>query len=138
MSDHIYETRHEIPAVDDFIRLRDISGLGPRSREAVEKGLPNSLCAVTIYYNQKAVGMGRLVGDGGCACEVVDVAVDTEHQGKGLGKRIMAEIMDYISAHIPESAYVSMIADIPADSLYEKFGFKSTAPASIGMYYRVP
>jgi len=133
-----YDIKHEIPTVEDFIHLREISGLGPRSREAVEKGLPNTLFAVTIYHQGHAVGMGRLVGDGACACEVVDVAVDPAHQKKGLGQRIMTDIMTHIATHIPASAYISLIADIPADTLYAKFGFEPTAPASIGMYYRVP
>ncbi|MHA6765334.1 hypothetical protein [Streptacidiphilus sp. PAMC 29251] len=34
----------------------------------------------------------------------------------------------------PAGAYVSLIADGEAGFLYEKFGFRQTAPASVGMY----
>ncbi|UFH50599.1 GNAT family N-acetyltransferase [Pseudomonas sp. KNUC1026] len=66
----------------------------------------------------------------------MDIAVLPDHQGKGLGKRIMAEILKYIDAQVPESGYVSLIADGPAQHLYAQFGFTQTAPHSVGMAYR--
>jgi hypothetical protein len=34
----------------------------------------------------------------------------------------------------PKGAYVSLIADGDAQFLYEKFGFRPTAPAAVGMF----
>ncbi|MDN0085028.1 hypothetical protein QU487_20175 [Crenobacter sp. SG2305] len=34
---------------------------------------------------------------------------------------------------MPETGYVSLIADGPAHALYAQFGFVPTAPASVGM-----
>jgi ribosomal protein S18 acetylase RimI-like enzyme len=81
--------------------------------------------------------MGRIVGDGGTSYQVVDVAVRPEHQGRGLGKRIMAVLMEYLS-QVPEGAHVSMLADGPAKHLYAQFGFAETAPASVGMAWQRP
>ena len=104
-----------------------------------EKGaaiaLPNSLFAVTLYENERLVGMGRVIGDGGCFFQVVDIAVHPDCQGKGLGKTIMNEIMAYLN-QVPDKAYVSLIADHPADHLYQKYGFQYTLPRSQGMYWR--
>jgi predicted GNAT family N-acyltransferase len=58
------------------------------------------------------------------------------HQGKGLGKLIMREIMAYVAREVPDSGYVSLIADGKAHALYAQFGFVSTAPASIGMAWQ--
>lgn len=58
--------------------------------------------------------MGRLIGDGGCFSGA-DIAVHRDHQGRGLGKMIMASIMDYVEIELPSSAYVSLIADVPAN-----------------------
>jgi len=63
----------------------------------------------------------------------VDIAVLPEHQGKGLGKLIMREISAYLAKSVPETGYVSLIADGPAKDLYAQFGFVETAPASVGM-----
>ena len=78
-----------------------------------------------------------MVGDGGCNFEVVDIAVHPDHQQQGLGARLMKAIMGYIEEHAPASAYVSLIADNHSPALYTKFGFKPTAPVSIGMAFQV-
>ena len=41
--------------------------------------------------------------------------------------------MQRVSEIAPAEAYVSLIADGEAHRLYEQFGFRPTAPASIGM-----
>lgn len=79
--------------------------------------------------------MGRIVGDGGTAFQIVDICVCPAHQGRGLGKRIMAALTEELERRAPATAYVSLIADGPARFLYEKFGFVDTARHdSIGMY----
>lgn len=121
------------PSVDDFLRLRKVSGLSEKTRLAAERGLPNSWFAVTIQHEGQTVGMGRVVGDGGTAFQITDMAVEPAHQGKGLGKQIMAALVAHIHAEAPETAYISLIADGDAQHLYAKFGFEPVMPASIGM-----
>jgi len=129
--------RRRTPAVDSYLRLREDCGLSARSREAAERGLPNSLFAVTLYgENDFAIGMGRVVGDGGCNFEVVDIAVDPAHQGSGLGRLVMEEISAWLDANVPPGSYVCLIADTPW--LYEKFGFEYCAPKLHGMQRRKP
>jgi GNAT superfamily N-acetyltransferase len=81
--------------------------------------------------------MGRVIGDGGTAFQIVDIAVLPEHQKRGLGKRIVSALVDWLHANAPKSAYVSLIADGPAKDLYAQYGFEPTAPASIGMAFRI-
>ena len=114
-----------------------MAGLSPFSEAAAEKGLQGTVFSVLVLHAGSAIGMGRLIGDGGCFFQVVDIAVDPAHQGKGLGKAIMTALMDHVTNEFPASAYVSLIADVPANRLYEKFGFRETAPRSLGMAYRV-
>ena len=128
-----YTTRLAIPAVATYQQLRIAAGLSAQTAEAAAKGLPNSLFAVQVLLGDDVVGMGRIIGDDGCFYQVVDIAVLPAHQGKGLGKLIMREIMRYIDSEVPPSAYVSLIADGQAQDLYAQFGFRHTAPASVGM-----
>ena len=128
-----YTTRLAIPAIATYQLLRVAAGMSAKSTEAAAKGLPNSLFAVQVLHGDEVVGMGRIIGDGGCFFQVTDIAVLPAHQGKGLGKRIMREIMQFIETAVPESAYVSLIADGQAQDLYAQFGFRHTAPASVGM-----
>ncbi|MNJ67709.1 Acetyltransferase (GNAT) family protein [compost metagenome] len=66
--------------------------------------------------------------------QIVDIAVSPEFQGRGLGRTIMQELIDYLDREAPPRTYVSLIADVPADQLYVKFGFQYTQPRSQGMY----
>lgn len=122
-----YEVTASLPSVDDYCRLRHITGLSPRSRAAAERGLPNSLFAVVVRSGPETVGMGRVVGDGGCNYEVVDIAVDPAHQGHGLGKMIMDRISAFLAEEVPDSGFVSLLADGESHHLYAKYGFRFTA-----------
>jgi GNAT superfamily N-acetyltransferase len=128
-----YRIRRAIPSAADYRRLREEAGLSPKTLEAAERGLPNTIFAVQVLAGDEVVGMGRLIGDGGCFYQVVDIAVLPQHQGRGLGKTIMGEIASFIEREVPESGYVSLLADGKAYRLYQQFGFVLTAPASVGM-----
>ncbi|MUV03402.1 GNAT family N-acetyltransferase [Flavobacterium rakeshii] len=120
-----------------YTELRVKCGLSAKSLQAAKTGLSNSLHCVMLVHNDQVIGMGRIIGDGGCFCQVVDICVDPNYQGKGLGRLIMANLTDFINNHLPDSCYVSLIADGDASYLYEKFGFKDTMPASKGMFLKV-
>ncbi|MCS6233978.1 GNAT family N-acetyltransferase [Shewanella baltica] len=128
----MYQVLEDVASANDFIRLRQISGLSSRPLAGAIKALPRSLYGVQIKLADQTVGMGRVVGDGALNFEIVDIAVDPEHQGKGLGRLIMQHIMAYLDSEAFEGAYITLMADVP--ELYEKFGFKFSSPASEGMY----
>lgn len=137
MAENDYAITTDIPAVADYLRLRSVAGLSAFSEQAAATGLQGTVFSVVVRHEEIAIGMGRLIGDGGCFFQIVDIAVDPRHQGKGLGKAIMSRLMAYVNGSLPSSAYVSLIADVPANRLYEQYGFKETAPVSLGMAYRV-
>ncbi len=130
--DSDYTSQLEIPSIHDYLRLRSNAGLTARSVAAAEAGLPNTVVGVTIKLGEQVVGMGRAVGDG-LFYQIVDIAVEPAHQGKGLGKLIMTRLMDELHRNALNEIYVSLIADGRASDLYAQYGFKPTAPASIGM-----
>ncbi len=129
---------HETPPVAAYRALRLAAGLSDKSPAAAERGLAASLFAVQLIADGALIGMGRVIGDGGCFFQVVDIAVEPGRQGQGFGKAIMREIMAWLSQNVPPTGYVSLIADGPAKDLYAQFGFRPTAPASIGMAWRPP
>lgn len=123
----------ETPSQSDFRRLRLAAGLSGKTEEAAARGLPNTIFAVVAYSAGRAIGMGRVIGDGGTAFQITDIAVEPEFQGRGIGKAIVSRLVEQLKQTAPKSAYVSLIADGDAAHLYAKYGFKPTAPASIGM-----
>lgn len=133
-----------LPTPQVYHDLRKLAGMTPPPLEAVPKALENSFVAILAYETkdmldsltagpeQSPVAMGRLVGDKSLFLILVDVAVHPDHQRRGLGKRIMQALIDYVDAHAPQ-AYISLVAEPAAQRLYPQYGFKDVQP-SIGMY----
>ncbi|EKO3583926.1 GNAT family N-acetyltransferase [Vibrio metschnikovii] len=121
----------KVPSPKEFCDMRVKAGLSPKSLKAATIALPNSLYGISIRNGDELIAMGRVVGDGACNFEVVDVAVDPSYQGRGLGRKVMEYIDSYLSSVALDGSYVSMIADKPA--FYEKLGYKLVSPSSEGM-----
>ncbi len=133
-----YILKKQVPSVRDYINIRLEAGLSRKSEEAARIGLSNSLFSVIAFQGDQPVGIGRVIGDGGCFFEVTDIAVIPAHQKKGVGDMIMRAIMEYLQAHAPKTAYVSLMADHGTPHFYERYGFSfSEMPKSSGMYLRI-
>ena len=123
------------------------------SREAVERGLPNTTYGVHVVEigegaeddigadtddepdePGKPVGMARIVGDGGSVFHVSDMAVAEPYQGQGLGTTMMDALVTWLRENAPDGGYVNLLADV--DGFYERWGFEESAPDSKGMWIR--
>ena len=131
------ELIERFPDVEDYCRLRTAAGMSPKTLEAARCGLPNTLYGVSLRHDGAVIGMGRIIGDGGCFYTVVDIAVEPAYQKRGLGKRIMTALDAWLRANAMPSAYVTLVADGDAKHLYAQFGFVETAPFSVNMEYVV-
>jgi ribosomal protein S18 acetylase RimI-like enzyme len=105
-----YSHAFEVPTVEEYCRLRILAGLTARSAQAASAGLPNTVVAFVVRHAGRAVAMGRAIGDG-LFYQIVDIAVEPEHQGRGLGKMIVSNLMAELKRLSPGEAYVSLIAD---------------------------
>jgi GNAT superfamily N-acetyltransferase len=92
---------------------------------------------VCVRIDGQLVGMGRVVGDGGCFFLVVDIAVHPTLQKRGIGKRIMAALMEQLRERAPVGAMIGLFADGEAYRLYQQYGFRLVAPAAQGMLLRL-
>ena len=70
----------------DFIRLRIAVGRVAIPLPQAEAALRTELFRVTAFCEGKAVGMGRLVGDGAMYWYIQGMAVLSEYQGRGIEK----------------------------------------------------
>lgn len=137
MAEENIQLVEHFPEAMDYCRLRLEAGMSPKTIEAALKGLPNTLYGVSLQREGEVIGMGRIIGDGGCFYTVVDIAVSPAYQGRGLGKRIMNALDTWLRNNAEPSAYVTLVADGEARHLYAKYGFVETAPASVNMEYIV-
>jgi len=134
MSD--YRLAERVPSVEDYNRVRVAAGLSEKYAEAAIVGLANTVFGVCVENRGEAVGIGRVIGDGGLFFEV-DIAVVPEHQKKGLGKTIMDALTSWLTVNAPPTAFVSLIADEGLSGFYERYGFRVRSPEAPGMSLKI-
>ena len=132
------ELVEQFPDVDAYCRLRERAGMSTRTPEAARRGLPNTLYGVSLRRDGDVIGMGRIIGDGGCFFTVVDIAVAPAYQGRGQGRRIMDALDAWLRRNVPPTAFVTLVADGDAKHLYARYGFAESAPAAVNMEYVAP
>ncbi|MFG3716169.1 GNAT family N-acetyltransferase [Micromonospora sp. NPDC047730] len=123
------------PTVGDYLVLRKRSGLSPRRPDQAAAAVRGGWAAVHVLHEESGttVGMGRVLGDGGWYFHVVDMAVLPEHQRRGIGDAVLTALLETIRREAPPGAFVNLLADPPGRRLYERHGFRQTAPTSVGM-----
>ncbi len=128
-----YRLVERVPSVEEYKRVRIAAGLSDKDAGAAKIGLANTVFGVCVESEGRVVGIGRIVGDGALFFEVVDIAVLPEHQGRGLGAKVMDSLMSYLRENAVPGAFVSLISDPGISGFYERYGFEARAPESPGM-----
>ncbi|MBK9712940.1 MAG: GNAT family N-acetyltransferase [Kouleothrix sp.] len=105
--------------------------------DAAPAALRRSLFGVVATRAGAAVGMGRVVGDGAIFFYLQDIAVVPGHQHRGVGRMIMARLIDYLALAAPDRAFVGLFAAEGSGSFYERYGFRAY-PALTGMFQVAP
>jgi GNAT superfamily N-acetyltransferase len=82
--------------VDTYLKLREEVKWTQLTRAQAQKGLENSLYILTAYEDGRAVGMGRIVGDGAIVCYVQDLIVVPDKQGDGIGGLILERLRQFV------------------------------------------
>lgn len=109
-----------------FLYLYASVGWEPPCVEQVEKALSNTIAAFTAYDKNQAVGMVRLIGDGGMSFYIKDFAVLPSYQAMGVGTLLMERLEKYIRERICSDWAVSLelISTKEAVPFYKKFQFE--------------
>lgn len=90
-----------------------------RSEETIMKSWKESLCFGVYDADGLQVGFMRAVTDGATVSWLCDVIVDPGHRGKGLGKWMVAVVVDH-----PRIRHTNIyLGTRDAHGLYEKYGF---------------
>ncbi|MBO5096737.1 MAG: GNAT family N-acetyltransferase [Agathobacter sp.] len=109
-----------------FLELYSSVGWEPPCIEQVREALINTIATFTAYDSGQAVGMVRLIGDGGMSFYIKDFAVIPSYQSKGVGTLIMESLEKYIRESISSEWAVSLelISTKEAVPFYKKKGFE--------------
>jgi GNAT superfamily N-acetyltransferase len=92
------------------------------SRDLVARAMAHSLC-FGAFAGERQIGFARVVSDRATFAYLCDVFVLEPHQGRGVGKRLMAAVM----AH-PDLQGLRRLALFTRDAhgLYRQYGFRET------------
>jgi spermidine synthase len=84
--------------------------------------LAGSLCALGAFEGGKLVGMGRAISDGACDAYVQDVIVLPSRRGRGIGGKILQEILKFVRGR--GCRWVGLIARPGSEGFYRQAGFR--------------
>ncbi len=109
----------------EYNKLRNSVGWDSKEENLVSEAIKNSAIVKKIIVNNKIVGMARAIGDG-LYYLIVDVIVDKEHQGNGIGKMLIEEIVKdvYNKTKLGQKASINLISMQGKEAFYEKCGFR--------------
>jgi len=100
-----------------------------RNLDTVKKSIENSLC-FGVYLNHEQVGFARVVTDYAVFGWIMDVFILEYHQGKGLGKKLMENIVSHSDlAGLKRWG----LNTFDAHMLYSKYGFEPIKKPDIYM-----
>lgn len=112
-------------SVKDYFHLRELVGWGNFPEEEAQAGLDHSAYIVCYKDGEKTIATARLVWDFGYIAFICDVIVHPDYQKKGLGKKLMNDILDFIKENIKEGyrVKVNLMSSKGKEEFYKKFGF---------------
>lgn len=113
--------RHTTDGVDwdELSALYRDAPLGDKPPDLLRTVFGNSLFKCFVFEGGRLVGAGRALADGADCAYLCDIAVLPSHQGTGLGKQIVAHLVERSRGHRKIILYA-----VPGkEPFYRKFGF---------------
>ena len=119
-----YQIKNDLQ-LKEYNELRNSVGWDSKDENVIIEALRNSVIIKKIIINNKTVGMARAIGDG-LYYLIVDVVVNKEYQGKGIGKILIEEIVKevYNKTKEGQKASINLISMQGKEAFYEKCGFR--------------
>lgn len=91
----------------------------------VEKSFAKTIFGIAVYDEDRIVGSGRIVGDGGLCFYLQDIMVLKAYQRRGIGSEIVRLLMEYLAENAPFNSYVGLMAGKGLEKFYSRYGFIS-------------
>jgi GNAT superfamily N-acetyltransferase len=110
---------------DELSTLYRVAPLGDKSPAHLRTAFSNSMFTCFAYDDGRLVGIGRALADGIDCSYIGDVAVLPGYQGRGIGKGIMARLLERSRGH----RKIILYAAIGKEGFYRQFGFKPMTTA---------
>jgi GNAT superfamily N-acetyltransferase len=107
-----------------FNSLRKQVGWEEHEKLDIELALRNTLFLIVAKNSKnEIIGMARIIGDRGLYYYIQDVIVIPEYQGRGIGRGLMAKVMEYIKGNKKKGLFIGLMAAKGKEGFYKKWGF---------------
>lgn len=112
---------YDVGAVDwsELSELYRVAPLGDKPPDALRTVFSNSRYVCLVYAGESLVAAGRALADGLDCAYLADVAVHPDHQGVGLGKAVIGELVRRSSGH----KKILLYANPGTEGFYAALGF---------------
>lgn len=119
---------------EEYMELRRRVGWCEFPLEEAQAGIDNSYMIKCARDEEKAIGVVRLLWDGGYIAFLSDVIVDPDYQGQGNGKKLVESVIQRVKADMKPGYKVKMclMAAKGKEPFYEKFGFSERPNENLG------
>ena len=110
-----------VPKTSEIIKVYDSSGINRPTKdiERITKMYANSNLIVTAWLNNELIGISRSITDFCYACYLSDLAVKSEYQKEGIGKRLI----ELTEKEIGKKTALILLSAQTAMEYYPKIGF---------------
>jgi GNAT superfamily N-acetyltransferase len=88
----------EFITAEEYMELRRKVGWCEFALEEAQAGIDNAYMVRCARDENKAIGVVRLLWDGGYIAFLSDVIVDPKYQGQGIGKKLVESIIERVKA----------------------------------------
>ena len=120
---------------EEYMELRRKVGWMEFPLEEAKNCVENAYMVLCVRDEEdKAIGVVRLLWDGGYVAFLSDVIVVPEYQGQGLGRELMEHVMAFIRSELKPGYkfMVSLSAAKGKEDFYKKFGFNVRPNEDVG------
>ncbi|MBO4637075.1 MAG: GNAT family N-acetyltransferase [Clostridiales bacterium] len=119
---------------EEYMELRRKVGWCEFPLEEAQAGIDNAYMILCARDGDKAVGVMRLLWDGGYIAMLSDVIVDPGYQGQGIGRKLVEASIQRIKADMKPGYKVKMglMAAQGKEPFYRKFGFEERPNGRLG------
>lgn len=109
----------------NYKRLRESVEFVITTDERTKVAIQNSLYLIAAYNGAEAIGMARVVGDGGYVYFICDVIVHPDYQSRGLGRQLITNVLAWLKAQVlpGETIMINLMSAYEKEPFYEKLGF---------------
>jgi ribosomal protein S18 acetylase RimI-like enzyme len=110
---------------EELSKLYLIAPLGQKEPADLKIAFSNSMFMCFAYDAGQLIAAGRALADGKDCSYICDIAVHPTYQGHGLGKEVVARLVDFSRDH----KKIILYAAAGKEPFYKKLGFKRMATA---------